>query len=192
MGWVNPRAIGWARRQEVGSHTHKLVLLVLATYCTAVNECQVTVETLARDCQIDERTLQRALRSLALCQLITIRPCFRAGRSRPNIYVLNLPTGEGGSLPRDGADDTATPAADPGKGGAGATLTTRTALSNEQLQQQPPPAHEVRPLLLPATLGAALRCAARTRAAPAGASAAQRSTRCGRRMDRALAHRRAA
>jgi len=51
MGGVNPRAIGWARRQVVGSKMQKLVLLVLASYCTTANDCQVTVQALARDCE---------------------------------------------------------------------------------------------------------------------------------------------
>jgi len=162
MGWVNPRAIGWARRQVVGSKVQKLVLLVLASYCTTANDCQVTVQTLARDCEIAERSLQRALRSLSKRQLITIRPCFRNGRNRPNTYALNLPTGEGGGLPpRGGADDIATPAADPDKGGAGATPTTRTALSNQLLlqPQQQPRSHDLVPEL-PAALDAELRARA--------------------------------
>jgi len=162
MGWVNPRAIGWARRQVVGSKVQKLVLLVLASYCTTANDCQVTVQTLARDCEIAERTLQRALGSLAKRQLITIRRCFRDGRNRPNTYALNLPTGEGGGLPRKGgADDIATPAADPDKGGAGATPTTRTALSNQLLlqPQRQPRSHDPVPEL-PAALDAGLRALA--------------------------------
>lgn len=46
---------------------------------TTANDCQVTVEALARDCEIDERTVQRALRSLSQRQLIAIRLRFRNG-----------------------------------------------------------------------------------------------------------------
>lgn len=175
MSWVNPRAIGWARRQIVGAHTQKLVLLMLATYCTTANDCQVTVEALARDCEIDERTVQRALRGLAQRQLITICPRFRNGLNRANAYTLNFTASEGGSLPpQGGADDGATPVADPHKGGTGATPTITTALSvNTSLQPQPPPSAEFRMPLLPTTLEPATRERALRLLARAPPSAAQ-------------------
>jgi len=145
MGWVNPRAITWARRQTVGSPTHKLVLLMLASACTSTSNCQVAIESLARDCELDERTVQRALRALAGRDLLTIHSRSIAGLSRANEYRLKVDTIKGGgdlpsqgdiAPPRDVAGAALTPALDTEQGWRSATPTSTTASFKKATQQQ--------------------------------------------------------
>ena len=64
--------VGWAFRQDTGSPTRKLVLVALADRCNKDSlQCNPHIETLAADCNLNERSVRRALADLVKDGLLT-------------------------------------------------------------------------------------------------------------------------
>ena len=87
MSW---QAITWAWLQPTGSSTEKLVLVNLGDRANADGYCFPGVATIARDTELDERSVRRALKKLADAGLITIG---KKGRRNANAYQLHLDRG---------------------------------------------------------------------------------------------------
>lgn len=68
------------------SHTQKLVLLALADNANDEGKCWPSTETLARKCQVSDRTIQVQIAVLAKNGLLNVR--YGGGRGQTNLYLL--------------------------------------------------------------------------------------------------------
>ena len=81
-------AINWARQQKTGTPLRKLVLFMLANYADQWAFAWPTQPTLASICQVDERSVRRALNELEEQKKIS-KITVRMGRSPRVLYRLD-------------------------------------------------------------------------------------------------------
>ena len=82
---MSVRAIAWAFGQSVGSPMAKLVLLKLADHADEAGECFPSIERIATDTEMNERSVRRHLEVLEAAGLID-----RRTRGRGKVYRLNV------------------------------------------------------------------------------------------------------
>ena len=87
---MSVQATTWAWLQPTGSSTEKLVVVNLGDRANADGYCFPGLVTIARDTELDERSVRRALKKLADAGLITIG---KKGRRNANAYQLHLDRG---------------------------------------------------------------------------------------------------
>lgn len=97
-------AMRWAWQQALAPPA-KLLLMALADRADAQGVCWPSIPTLAQQCRLSPRTVQRLLQELAAAALLRTEPRFRADGSRTsNRYSLALGGGENLTPPPDTAD----------------------------------------------------------------------------------------
>ncbi len=89
----------WAWHQQVGTTTSKLVLMKLADIADDFCEGHPSIELIARQCEINPRTVQRTIRLLEASGHLRVEQRFHRGRHISNAYHLNVPGDRGGNLP---------------------------------------------------------------------------------------------
>lgn len=78
-------------KHMISGGNNRYFLQTLVRYANNENSCWRTVETLAFEMGIGEKTVRRAIKCLEDLNLImVIRKRSREGRSHPNVYVLNM------------------------------------------------------------------------------------------------------
>ena len=82
---MSVRAIAWAFGQSVGSPMAKLALLKLADHADENGECFPSIERIATDTEMNERSVRRHLEALEAAGLID-----RRTRGRGKVYRLNV------------------------------------------------------------------------------------------------------
>jgi hypothetical protein len=149
------------------STTAKLVLMKLAD--NADDSCCgfPSIALVARQCEINERTAQRTIRSLEAAGFLRVEARFRGRRRTSNAYYLNVPEASGGKLPppvrtppsSQASEPPLPPASRPGGGGADVTRTTTEPSNKEPPLQR---GHRVSDhIALPASLSGAQSVKAR-------------------------------
>ena len=95
-------AMAWASKQDTGSSSSKLVLLMLANHANGhTGQCNPRHKMLAQVCEMTVETLKTHLKRLEAAGLIKIISQFADGVQLPNHYVLNL-GGGGGNFSGEG------------------------------------------------------------------------------------------
>lgn len=113
-------AMAWAKKVRVGDQSARLVLFVLADYADADGLTYPSFATLAHDCEVDRKTVIRAIKRLSDKGFLSIEPRKRGnGSASSNLYRLSLAapqcapspagrsTGGQASLPLTGGGDPA-------------------------------------------------------------------------------------
>ena len=138
---MSVEAISHIMRTRIPDGVAKLVAMVLADYADPVTgRCWPKVPTLAIQCSQSERTVQRKLKVLEELGVLHVEPNTRGDR-KGNVYVLHLPSAEGGGPPRtrrsppSGTGDT---------GGGGASAAPATGDTQSPVRA-PDPAPSVTP-----------------------------------------------
>lgn len=97
-------ALGWAKAQIAPTTIAKAVLVCLADYADADGVAWPSVPSLAKEVQVSDRTVQRALRALAECGIVSVTERVRQdGGQTSNGYQLAMPAappGDSVSPPR--------------------------------------------------------------------------------------------
>lgn len=84
------QAINWAYKAKTGSPSAKSVLVCLAQYANRECLCWPSITRLAADTELDERTVQRALRRLETIGLVSVTQRRRGRISQSSIYQINV------------------------------------------------------------------------------------------------------
>lgn len=123
-------AVRWAKHQTTGSAPRKAVLLALADrHHAETGACFPSVETIAKDTELSERTVRRALDDLAEAGFVT-RERRRRGDGSLSTYAYEFPD-EAYEPPVDRVSEppdslTATPSGQSGRADLGSKPLTRT------------------------------------------------------------------
>lgn len=96
------QAMSWAVRQKVGNSTGKAILLMLANYCDAENQCFPSQKKLAEECECGLRTITRWLSEFEknglLERLHRVRPDGSRTSDEIKLLVDGKPTRQSGAL----------------------------------------------------------------------------------------------
>ena len=86
---MSVHAVSWAFRQKVGNAGAKLVLIKLADQANDRGECFPSHRTLADECEMSPRSVQRKIELLSKAGLVSVEPRSREnGSSTSNLYKL--------------------------------------------------------------------------------------------------------
>lgn len=83
------QAMAWAVKQRAGSSSSKLVLLSLANFANDNFECFPSIARIADDCEMSERTVLRAIKSLEDAGLVAHKKQGKNGMKTASRYFLN-------------------------------------------------------------------------------------------------------
>ena len=124
--------MNWAWRQAL-TPTLKLVLMALADAADDQGICWPSVSTLAKNCTVSTRTVQRSLRVLMSSGLLIAEPRRRRdGSSTSNRYRLLIAGGDNLSPPREAGDTR------PGQGCRGGPVVAVTPGTTNRIVIDPP------------------------------------------------------
>lgn len=86
------KALSWAKEFRTGSPTRKLVLLAVADYADEHGVCWPSQRTIARQTELNERTVRRQLDELEHAGIVTrqSRPPLPSGLRQSDVITLNM------------------------------------------------------------------------------------------------------
>lgn len=84
------QAVNWAIEQRVGDPTLKILLLAICNYTNENDECWPSQAVLARDSEVSDRTIRRALKKLVDLGFIETQSRERAGGGNSSLLIRIL------------------------------------------------------------------------------------------------------